>query len=1516
MGFLEDLTKKASGIVSKGKNFLDDQLSSETTYGRDASGNFQMTGNSNKPKIVNTAKEFLLPGRGYTDEQIKTAQPTTKEKIVGVSKAAGEIVQGGLSLVHMLGNTVADVVPGYDSKASAASRNKLNEKVSAKLAPKTAGEAKAMRVVDYAGFLPVGSVSKVGKLSKLDDLIKASNKTDAFKALKDNGFTDDAIRTGNLDTKIAGAADEVAVQNVLKDVMPPVKTSNKAPKLKSGLLTQKQIFQDLQSQGYSKQEISDALSLSKSQESLGTTAYDAEDVLSKLKTKSDSASTATTYRGASIKEWEDVKKNGTFTDREGTVMIDKKTGKPIQYDDAGKNTTTSKELADGYAKNSSNEGVTIEFKPEAKAKMRFSAKFESTDLQADEFLGEGLDINDVARVTDKNGNVIYESGSQSKKSNTSPIESVAKPAKLSKAKIVKSEFADPLTRFSITPGTTRLTPKQAAEMSKDTSFHGTDGAAALDILSSGGIKAKVSNLDQVREKVVSLSRNKNVSATYGDIVFEVDNTKLKSLKDAPKGVVNGDTFDGFEVRTNDDIPLDAIKTVHIIADSKQGDKFGLDFPVTRLGRQGRDTIIEEIGTYKDIVKAYEDAGIDVVVHQPESYLKSISKKSPVESVAKPAKQFDIPKKATGEVDVDTYVRQQTKLRESARGDKSISTRTTEFLQNLENKMVDFTSPIQRRVDKAKKSNPLAFGDKSDIKDNIDRVFNAPAITAAFVKEKGFAKAVQSIDAKDLDAFDQYLTAKHANDLNTKGIKTGRNAEADAALVAELEPKFENAAQEIQKYNNERLQYMVDSGLISKELKDELLTKHPNYVPFQRVFSEDELANTGGFGSSGVASLSKQSVVQKIVGSEREIESPLESLLELTNKAVQQGEKNKAALTLTSYADLPNNPFGLRKISKTTDAAADKDTISVLRDGKKEIWEVDADVAKAAKALDVERMNILGKILAFPLRVARLGITGVNVPFVAANVVRDQMSAFIMSDKGLRSSIANPKVFLPALGNAIGHGKLYDEMLSEGALMTSFDVVRDAVKPTLKSVMADKSKASKAMFIAKNPSQWFRAVEDAIGRSEEVTRMQQYLGNKKAALADGATEAEARTIAARAARENSTNFARRGEWGTVMNNTILYLNAGIQGSRLLIRNLKNKPIKTSAKIATTLMMPAASITYWNLSDPERKAAYEDIAEYEKENNFIIVPPNPVKEGGRWNVIKIPLPPGVGQFTNFVRRPIEQSQGLDEVSFAEAASNLLRVVSPTDLTNPVSSLTPQAIKPSVQAYTNKNLFTGYDVVPKSMQDLPVEQQVKDTTSGTATDIANTLGVSPIKTEQFINDTLGGVGPQILNAADRIRGEEVVGGRSISESVARRFNSAAGNKLEADQLDEIYSLKTEARGQSNELKKTADNTLAELRNMPKDQANVELKRIFEENRPLYDAINKARKAEDRGLTKVEAALEDLPVKDGTRAAYIYSEFLNIEKSSPEDAQAYIVELRKKKIISDEVFKQLKELKQLDTQ
>ena len=906
--------------------------------------------------------------------------------------------------------------------------------------------------------------------------------------------------------------------------------------------------------------------------------------------------------------------------------------------------------------------------------------------------------------------------------------------------------------------------------------------------------------------------------------------------------------------------------------------------------------------------------IDLVDDTPTVKPKPVIETTPSKGTA-----FDIKK-----FNAEDVVKQRVKERKAARGSKSLKEKSVAFLENFENKIIDFTSPIQRRFDKAIRQDPefkSSQGFKTNIKDNIDRVLNTPAITSSFVAKNGLEDVIRGVD--NLDEFDQYVSARHILDLPDDVVgKSKFNLAEERALVEAFDSKYSKQADALNAYNDKALDYMVDSGIISKELRADLKKKYPNYVPLQRVFNEDELANALGGGGKSVASLSQQSVIQKIVGSERKIESPMESVLQNAEKMIRQGEKNKAAQTLISYESIKGNPFELRKLKTGQDAAADKGMISVLVNGKKQRWEVAVDVADAAKSLNVQQLNILGKIFSMPVRLARLGITGINLPFVAANVARDQVSSFIMSDNGLRASVANPRIWLAGLGDSIKHGKLHQDMIGEGALMTSFDISRNKVGPTLKKIRAGRDLKSKAIYTVTNPQEWLRTVENVVGRSEEVARKQQFAGARQKALQDGATVAEANNIAARAARENSTNFARRGEWGTVMNNTWLYLGAGIQGARLLVRNLKNKPLKTSAKIASTLMMPMATVTYWNLKDPERKAAYEDIQEWEKENNFIIVPPNPTKdENGRWNVIKIPLPPGVGQFANFIRRPIEESQGLDEVEFSEAANNLLRTFSPIDVTKPANTITPQAIKPVVQAATGKNLFTGNDTVPKSLQDLPNEQQVKDNTSGTAELIGGALGASPVKTEQAVKDTFGGIGPQILNTSDRILNkagvldDDQIGGQTLPEAIGRRFNSAAGNKTQSEQMTEIFDIKKESRGKSAEIKDEAEDLFTALSEMSKEEANTELRQIYDENRPLYDKIIDIKKDTALGLTPVERAMKQLGVNDGARAEYIYSKYLEIADSDREAGVAYLKDLRTKKVISDKVFDQLKEMRKNDS-
>ena len=869
----------------------------------------------------------------------------------------------------------------------------------------------------------------------------------------------------------------------------------------------------------------------------------------------------------------------------------------------------------------------------------------------------------------------------------------------------------------------------------------------------------------------------------------------------------------------------------------------------------------------------------------------------------------------------TYVKEQVAKREAARGTEGVVDKTKSFLANIKSKLVDMASPIEDTLAAAVRKSKIKLLPSEQIKNQIDRVLRAPTLAGQFAKDKGIADVIRKVP--NLDEFDQYLIAKHAIDVDTRGIKTGRDLAKDQALVKAFAPKYEQYAARVKEYSNALLDKSVDSGLISKELAEALRARYPNYVPFQRVFEEVESHG----GSGGIASLGKQTIVQKIVGSGREIESPIESLLSKTNDVFMQGEKNVAAKLLAGYEKLPGNPFKLKEIQgfvdeKTgrkmfTEGDKAKDTISFFDNGEKRIFATTPEIAQAAKSLNVQQMNILGKIFALPTRVARIGITGINIPFIAANIARDQVSAFINSNHALRSSVANPIVFTKALTTAVGHGKLYDDWIRAAGGGTSFDLAREQVEHTVGSIRAGRNVATKIAYTVRHPSELLRAVENIVARSEEFTRLQQFQGTYKGALKKGLSEAEATIEAAAASRENTINFARRGEWGTVLNSTLLYLNASIQGTRTLLRNLKTKPVSTSVKIAITGLMPVATATYWNLSDPERKAAYQDIAEYEKENNLILIPPNPTKdEQGKWNVIKIPLSQEINSLVGMARKPIEQMYGLDPVAFKDIAQALIGSISPIEPTKGslTSSLVPQAIKPSVEAITNQSLFTGFPQVSERLSKLSPERQVKPYTSGTARQIGNKLGVSPIKVEEFIKGTFGGVGSQALNAVDRVLAKvglipkDQIGGQDILDAITARFNKARGGDEDEKVVDELEELLIKQADESDRLKQEALSLDKELLEMPKETANEHLKELKKTNPLLAEKLKDVIEERKLGLTYSEKLMKQLHVENGERARYIHEKLMELPE---EDRAAYYAELRKKKIISDEVAKQVKKLK-----
>jgi hypothetical protein len=131
------------------------------------------------PEVTKTVsskiKEFLIPKRGYTEQQLKETQPTIKESAVGAARTASEILGGMGRLGMIIGEKLKS--PSKEEKDKA---EKIVSWLEEKGKPKTAGEAKAMRFADILGVAPIGAVTKASKLKigKIKDALKIAETTE------------------------------------------------------------------------------------------------------------------------------------------------------------------------------------------------------------------------------------------------------------------------------------------------------------------------------------------------------------------------------------------------------------------------------------------------------------------------------------------------------------------------------------------------------------------------------------------------------------------------------------------------------------------------------------------------------------------------------------------------------------------------------------------------------------------------------------------------------------------------------------------------------------------------------------------------------------------------------------------------------------------------------------------------------------------------------------------------------------------------------------------------------------------------------------------------------------------------------------------------------------------------------------------------------------------------------------------------------------------------------------------
>ena len=709
-----------------------------------------------------------------------------------------------------------------------------------------------------------------------------------------------------------------------------------------------------------------------------------------------------------------------------------------------------------------------------------------------------------------------------------------------------------------------------------------------------------------------------------------------------------------------------------------------------------------------------------------------------------------------------YVREQVAAQKQ-QSKTPLKEKVAASIDNLKHYLVDDAVAYQRYVkDK---------GERQIIDNGVDRVRASDTIAKQMIEDSGLAETIGKMKTEDADEFQQYLIAKRGQELKRqKGadFKTGRDDAADIALINAVGDKYAAQEKVVRDFNKMMLDYSVETGLISKGLRDQLVKDNTDYVPMNRIM--DDIEGMGMHKSKQLANLSKQTAVQKIKGSDRVVQNPLESMIKNAVRVVNEGERNKTAKYLADTA-----AFREARMPEGAKARPGYDTLSFLQDGKQVKYEVPELVAKEMKNLNSvmgDNAQKIVNILSTPARFLRAGATGDNPMFAASNLIRDQLQTVVTGN--LKANIkGTPKAIVAAFAPGQKGRALRAELARAGVTGTEYRQTY-GYKPgeLVKELQAGHQMPKQAWERLKHP---IDTIADVIGRTEYFTRAQQYFGT------NGTPEQKAL-----AARNNTLNFGRGGSAVRVLNKMIPFLNAGVQGGRITVKQLKERPIRTTGAIAATIGIAAAARAMNNSINQD---LYDRLGDEEKKNNLVFFTED-AKYDPETNrvtgVVKVPMPqmlyPVLDAVNNIDGKPEDLMTMAGDIFTAisgiEAPDTQANNIGESFLPV-VNQLTPTAIKPFLETAMNKNTYTGQEIVSEYDANKNPEDKGAKYTTDAARKLAKITGVDAPVIDNFINNWGGGVAKDLVKVlGDNPDNKKDSGGigRIFDEGAFRRFASGS--------------------------------------------------------------------------------------------------------------------------------------------
>ena len=728
--------------------------------------------------------------------------------------------------------------------------------------------------------------------------------------------------------------------------------------------------------------------------------------------------------------------------------------------------------------------------------------------------------------------------------------------------------------------------------------------------------------------------------------------------------------------------------------------------------------------------------------------------------------------------------------------------------------------------------------------------------------------IDDMKARDisLESMNDYLYAKHAPERNAamdainhpelmaggrdlRGKGSGMSDQEAADIIEAIRASgkladYEAVERRTRQIQNNTVDLMVSSGLISQETADAWRGAYDFYVPLQgfEEGTEDETVSGRGQGFDTRANETK-----KAFGRLSKAAGPLPFIMLQAEMAVIRAEKNRVGNTWLRFVRA--HPDASRW---TVDTAPKVKTIDhrtgLVTEISDPYWQDRSDVfvtKVGGRAVMIQHHGTEGKNLVRALK--NVGTSNLNAPlkfmhalttlqsrlatqwnpnFTVPNLVRDLGEAFInlqaqdqerfvrIFAKHLPGSI---KGAFDALRGAQGseYADAFREFDKAGGRIRFFGL--DNPDDIGKSIAA-KMRRLEGGAINNIRDAGAKAVEGfevVNGAIENATRLAAYMAAREVGMSipDSAS----------LARELTVNFNRKGELGGAINALYMFSNAQIQGTVRMAQAMHNKRVRRAAYSLVAIGALAAMFSMMAGGDDDQgENYYTKIKPWIRDKHLILMWPKGYGHDGQY--VKIPLPYGFSPFFVLGARTAAVIMGKEKISTAAGAL----LTSVFDAFNPLGeesasifSLIPSVFRPVAHIQANKN-WNGNPLYPsddRSAKGIPdSEKSFKSNSEAakvTARAVNSATGGSPYRSgwadwhpgsvDHVFETLTGGLGKFIKDVV--MTGGALYKGEPFDANKApiiRRFVGTAGDA--AADAGSYYGMRDEARKNGGDAIKAA--------------------------------------------------------------------------------------------------------------